>query len=268
MKLYFFNTILGILAFIVLILPFTGKVHDSRRKWLKGFTIRGWVVCVAFIASIVVNYLKDLQGDINDAQKIQVVKNEKKQDSAIARKNTDESNAKIITTFTTALAKYGLKYDSSQKVIKKLVLDSSKKIYYNEVKPDIDFNETKLIEYKNDSLKFSFKLICKDAAAEHVYLKSQTMFVEHGRYVKLSPDTMFFPSNIKLSKNSVYLIKRPVVVNLKKIDFEKIYFYMTGSYIFNKITYPVEQLIFYDIQTSECGIPGNKNQIMSLFLKK
>ena len=64
MRPYFYNVILGLLALVVLLLPFTGKVHDGRYKgWIKGFTKRGGIVCIAFLASIGVNYLKDLQAD-------------------------------------------------------------------------------------------------------------------------------------------------------------------------------------------------------------
>jgi hypothetical protein len=127
MKPYLFNIILGFLALIVLLFPFTGKVHDGRFRWFRGFTIKGWIVLAAFIASIAVNYFKDQQADKDDSEKLRLAKIEKRQDDSISRKRNYESNAKIVTTFAEALAKHGLKYDSAEKAIQKLVQDSSKK---------------------------------------------------------------------------------------------------------------------------------------------
>lgn len=80
MKPYLYNAILGFLSLVVLILPFTGKVHNNSRKWLSGFTVRGGIVCAAFISTIFVNYLKDIQTDKDDLAKAVAAKVEKRKD--------------------------------------------------------------------------------------------------------------------------------------------------------------------------------------------
>jgi hypothetical protein len=88
------------------------------------------------------------------------------------------------------------------------------------------------------------------------------MYLRNNNYLKIPISKGFFPHNVKLSKNSVYLINGPVMVNIPKLDFAKIYFLITGSYTFNNQNYSIEQLIYYNFRTSESGIPGNKEEIM------
>jgi len=126
MKPYLFNTILGILGFIMVILPFTGKIHDGRRRWLRGLTTRGWIICMAFFATIIVTYLKDLQADKDEASKIQQAEIDKHKDDSISRRWNDERNAETVRAFTLTLAKYGMKYDSAENVIKKITQHPSK----------------------------------------------------------------------------------------------------------------------------------------------
>ncbi|NHA06977.1 hypothetical protein G7092_24470 [Mucilaginibacter sp. HC2] len=269
MKPYIYNLILAILAGTALIVPFTGKVHDARNKWYRKFTFRGWILFSAVVGSVIVTFLKDDHADRIEIAKNKLAETEKRKNDSIARKINNESNASIVTAFTNALAKHGLKYDSVEKVIQKLVKDSinKKTIIVSTIKPDIDINETRYLGYKNDSLSFSFQLVCKEAAAEEVNIKSQTILKRGSSYERLSVDKAFFPPNVKLSKNSVYLIRRPVVVNLRKLDLDYIYFHVTGYYFYDNVKYPIDQLIYYNFKTLESGIPGNKEEIINLFLK-
>lgn len=118
-----YNIILGFLALFILIVPFTGKVYDGMYKALKGLTIRGWLVTVAFLFSILFNYFKDRQVEKEDAKKSKIAKVETARLDSLARKKMDESNKMIINTFTRALAIHGLKYDSVEKVIQKMIKD-------------------------------------------------------------------------------------------------------------------------------------------------
>jgi hypothetical protein len=199
MKAYIFNVILGFLALAVLLLPFTGKVHDGRFRWFKGFTKRGWVVLIAFVVSIVVNYLKDMQADKDEATRIEIAKVEKKKDDSISRKRNDESNSIIVNTFTDALAKHGLKYDSAEKVIQKLVKDSSKKeikyTYGNH--PELAIYNIELTKSTNDSLIFKVTFYTKQAAAYNTTVKSYLIFEPMGKSLYFIPQT----DNVALVKN-------------------------------------------------------------------
>ena len=178
MKQYFFNTILAILGFLIVIVPFTGKVHDGRRKWFKGFTYKGWIICIAFLLSVIVGYFKDLQADAEISNKDNQQKIDKRKDDSIARRRNDESNAKIVRTFTLALVHYGLKYDSAEEVIKKLVKDSSKretKIYYGN-HPELEVYNISIKKRTSDSLQFRITFITKQAAAYHTTAKVYIVF--------------------------------------------------------------------------------------------
>lgn len=172
MKPYIYNLILGFLALVVVIIPFTGEVYSRKASLIKSFTARGWTVLFAFIISILVNYFKDLQVDKDDKAKDRVTKSEKHKDDPISRKRNDESNAKIVNTFTSSLAKYNLRYDSTQNQVLRFVRDSAKKNIrvINRNNPEFDIIDINLKSIKNDTATFSIGTICKQAAGYKINL--------------------------------------------------------------------------------------------------
>ncbi len=87
---------------------------------------------------IFIQYKMDENDKITKANK--ATEQQNKRDS-IADIRLEKNRDQIITTFAESLAKYGLKYDSTQKVITKLILDSTKRTttIINRNEPAIDF---------------------------------------------------------------------------------------------------------------------------------
>ena len=183
MGLSLYNIILGFLALFVLLVPFTGKVYDGRYRAIKGLTIRGWLVAVAFLFSILFNYFKDRQVIKEDAKKSRIAEVEKERADSLAKERMNESNKMIINTFTHALATHGLKYDSVEKVIQKMIKDSSKKetniIYGNH--PELVVDKIELYDANDKSLHFKISYISHYSTSYHVNIKVYAMVIIKGK---------------------------------------------------------------------------------------
>lgn len=116
-----YNSILLVLGSATVIIPFTGKVYDGRRKWYKRFTVKGWIVIITFILSLTCSIAKDRETQNEEDLKVGIAKIEKRKDDSISRLANENSTAKVIGTFTTSLARYGLKYDSTTNEIQKSI---------------------------------------------------------------------------------------------------------------------------------------------------
>ncbi|WP_183574343.1 hypothetical protein HDF18_02865 [Mucilaginibacter sp. X5P1] len=256
MRPYFYNAVLGLLALVVLLFPFTGKVHDGRHKgWIKGFTKRGWIVCIAFLASIGVNYLKDLQADKDDYSKIQATKTEKRKDDSIAWKRNDESNAKIVSTFTNALAKYNLKYDSAQKVVLKQVRDSARKVITitREEEPNLVLSAIVLKNIENGTYHFNITIVSQKAESEHIFVKLFICSEEDDGYHLMNGITDFYAKDGTLGAGEQFSFN----IDLKNTNQLKSFnFLLLGKYkSVNGQTIIVNRIYSYDLSLKNIGIP-------------
>jgi hypothetical protein len=256
MKPSLFNLILTVLAGIVLIVPFTGKVYDGRSKWFKRFTIRGWILCAAVIGSIIVNYYKDEQVETDDLIKADIVKKEKKTDKAMSDKKTNESNAKIVSAFTTALAQYGLKYDSTQKVIQTLVRDSTKKeVKVVNAQPNINVCGISLVNKGTDSCKFKIEICCKYAPSLKTYMKMNIALEKNDGSMflcKVSNQFYLHGSGIPADKKLTYFIDIPDILH----ETARFYFLLLGKYEGeNGYKHILNDYTMYDLSKNGYGIP-------------
>ncbi len=253
MKPYLCNVILGILTSIIVIIPFTGKVHDGRKRWHKRFTFRGWVVVLVFTASIGVNYYKDLQIDKDEAAKIKTAKKEKEHDDSVSRKLNDESNAKIVTSFTDALAKNGLKYDSAEKVIKKLVRDSAKKVVKIGNEPNLMISAIRLLKSENNVYYFNNTITSQNATSEHIYIK-QYIVVEEKKdslFLIQGPGD-FFAKDGSLDNNQPFSYN----VNLTSNNPQVFYFLFIGKYKdIDGRKLKMNKIYTYDFKLNAFGFP-------------
>ena len=138
MKPSYYNVALALLGLFALVLPFTGKVHDGRKVWYKGFTNRGWALIIAGFLGVISSYLKDELTDEIERGKDHIRLTKANNDKFENARTLSQSNANIIKSFTSALAIYGLKYDSSERNIKKILFSGSKKTQYTDSeKPEL-----------------------------------------------------------------------------------------------------------------------------------
>lgn len=181
-----YTLIIGIATGAVLVLPFTGKIYDGRRKLIGKIRQRGWYTIIAFGISVSLGVDKDKQAKKDQSadksrDSIQRLKND-----SINHRFTEESNAKIVNTFATSLAKYGLKYDSAQMIIEKLVKDSSKRTIQiiQRSNPKIEITSIKVDSIKNGNYFLKILLECSSDAAYNIRLKCYTIYkYKNGNYV-------------------------------------------------------------------------------------
>jgi len=242
MRPYLFNTFLGILAFIVLILPFTGKVHDARSIWYKRLTVRGWIVCLAFIGSIVLGYFKDLQNETDEHAKTQ---------SAIIQKHKDDSiNKKYNLDIVAALARNGYEYDSTQKKILKAVRDSAKKIIERTtpVNPSLDICDIK------DTSKFLVNICASKSTAYNIRLKCYQAFMLNGTYFFVNSETPYF-----FARNGTLAVDKKFTGELNFTNLNShtqyVFFLFTGVYTNeeNK-SFLLNNIYEYDFQKKNWGM--------------
>jgi|ERR1035437_1143514 hypothetical protein len=151
MSTLFIIIVLNFVTFSIAFITATNKISDNRKNKLKWLNNRGWLVVICGVILIVLpalQYWLNLQADQKKEKYIQLEQNKK---DSITNATNEANKNKIIITFTEALRKYGLKYDSSQKVIAKLVRDSANKIttIINANEPDLDFCPGKGIQLTN-----------------------------------------------------------------------------------------------------------------------
>ncbi|WP_316811344.1 hypothetical protein [Pedobacter heparinus] len=263
-----FNIILGGLALVILILPFTGKFHDGRRKWFKGFTTIGWIVFTAFLLTILVTYLKDLQSVKEDKLRLEAAKKDLEVRDSISRDREEKNNLEVIT----ALAKYNLDYDSKQKAIIKLIRDSAKQVFNvkSDIQPVLDIADIILdsTAYPNYYIKIALR--CTKASAYNISIK---MYV-----ISETKNGLYFFSSI----NSNYLIKNtdlqvekirttpPIKFSETDKSIKRFHFLYVGSYQnLEGKKIPFNELLNYSFERRRMGfLPEPYNsKILEAFLK-
>jgi hypothetical protein len=252
MKPYIYNIILGLLTLLVLILPFIGKVHDGRHKgWLKGFTKRGWIVCIAFIATIIVNILKDLQNDRSELAKEATAKIQKKKDDSAFQKRSDATAATIVHSVTIALAQYGLKYDSDEKVIQKIVRDSSRRTI-NKAQPNLVLSSIIIKTIENNLYHFNLTILSQNAVSEHINVKQYIAVEEQSDTYLLNGPGDFFARDGGLDANQSFSYN----VDLTCIKPKVFYFLILGSYKNDDgKKFKIGRIYSYDMSLNAFGYP-------------
>lgn len=237
----FLNIIIGIATATIGVLAFVNEFPDRRyTKHIKSLEFKLIVFVLATITLIWATVQKDSNTETESIKdKLQAKTDQSKRDLA-NRMLTDQSNAKIVNTFTEALAKYNLKYDSSQKTILKSIRDSSKSTY-----PDVDICNIKLTRNRNDSLSFELSLCCTKATAYNINIKTLSIAeTEDGAFLLVvGNENLFETHRLGVDKFMVAYLsgKFPKVTNF--------YWLLKGTYrsINNKI-FPYENIFVYGIK--------------------
>lgn len=122
------NILISISASIIGILAFADEIAKFRSlKFIKSLRFKILIFLFASILGVWASVKKDSNTDLqNKIEKNKAIIEQLKRDST-NRVYTNESNSKIVMSFTEGLAKYGLKFDAAQQRIEKLVRDSTKR---------------------------------------------------------------------------------------------------------------------------------------------
>ena len=130
-------TIVTALASLSSFLSSTGKMADNRSRGIKSLTKRGRITVGLNVALVVVSimqyFVNKHESDIKEAEnhRSQAVRDsilKHQYDSTLTelKRKFDTTNINTITAFTGTLARYGLRADSANNRIVRIVRDSSK----------------------------------------------------------------------------------------------------------------------------------------------
>jgi hypothetical protein len=237
MKLFLTIAIAILQAFIVII-PLKGKLSDNRRKFPYNFTWKGYFLITSCILTIICTVFVLLMADkdeelsrINLTSQLRVrdsiYQNQIREAATKYEDKLDRSDKNIIEL----LAKYGLRYDSAQKAIAKLVKDSStKKItIIQENNPTISLcidKGIKVLKNQNDSLQLQF-WFCYTHSPANISFDLRTLIVSNGKWeevgnrINLVNRKESLDIDGSLEGNRLFISNSP---------YSKFYFYLIGNY--------------------------------------
>jgi hypothetical protein len=251
---------INIAAAIITFISSSGKIVDRRRRGLNIIRRGGWILIGCFVATIGLTLFQYYETEKQNRNKeLQTILDQNRRDS-IANKRNQENTDHVVNTFSGALAKYGLKYDSSQKVIEKLVRDSSKMnvtiIDQNDPIISVCSSETsiKLKEANGDTLVFVISL-CYENSPIKINANLIAIGSVDGKFKNYGILEKFFKS--KELKGAGALESGEVVVqNGSRANI--IFFYLYGQYknLKNTRTYQIDNVSAFNLRERKVGVPG------------
>lgn len=195
----FLTILIALMQAFIVIIPLRGKLSDNRFNFPKSFTKLGyWLIacCVITILSTVGLFFLS-EKEENESRKS--LSTQLAQRDSIHQMNIDNANVRYVHTLDSSnketirlLAEYGLQYDSSQKVIEKLVRDSSKRNLTIVENPELSFCASDGINdvtFRNDTLFLKVNLCSAKSISRIDSLKITTLVCD-GDYNGLIPGSL------------------------------------------------------------------------------
>ena len=237
----------------IAIIPINGDLKNEER-FPKNFTVRGWllILCCA-ITTICTIFLFIKSDSDDDDNKIELQTGLKVRDS-VNQLKIDKANEEYVikldknnTNTIELLAKYGLKVDSAQLRIAKLVQDSARvvKKYYNTEDPIFSLCNVTIVSQKNDSISLKHYYCSEDATSYSIdftldifCITTKNEFIEIWKNKRIvQPNTI-----IKKDKDQNIRMTLPWIPNAKQYIFN-----IKGSYKkFDGKIIPLDEITAYD----------------------
>ena len=261
MKIILF-LIIGILQSLITIIPTKGKVSDNRNRFYK-FTNLGWKLVLCIIISLTCTFILFCITEEESNRKEKLHETKELQASKDYSKLLDSTNKKNLIIYTEVLAKYGLKYDSSQNIIAKLVKDSTKKV-------------VTIINGEDPVL-----MLCSGIGIDDVYNRSDTLFLKinlcsdksTSKVIELKVTTLGSMSDYRdISQNDFKLLGKDKIIqknsyiesnSISGIEmnyspvpiFNMIYIRIYGSFskVDNSKTTLIDRIYGYDLKNRKFG---------------
>ena len=245
------NILIGIATATIGILAFVNEFPDKGFFGvLKSITFKLILFIICSIVIICATIQKDSNADRQTLRDKLGAKNEQHRRDLDNRKLTDQSNSKIVNTFTSALAKYGLKYDSSQKAVIKFVRDSAKII--NKNNPELNICDIHTDNPK-DTIAIHFTFCSQESTAYNVHIVLYSIIENNNSFELISSDKLYNGSQIGINLRStiekLYWDKRIMASN-------NLYFLFTGYFTDSsgKI-YKYHEMSMYIASLKKTGMP-------------
>ncbi|HKB43048.1 MAG TPA: hypothetical protein VKC90_01615 [Chitinophagaceae bacterium] len=243
------------------------EIFKQSNSWKLSF--RGWAFLISIILTAVFAYIQQknqVKVETRAERKIELrdslAKVEQNKRDSIAEVKRQESNNQIVSSFGQGLAKYGLKYDSSQKIIEKLIKDSTKRTITILNRPDPYFDlcvDSGIIlrGKQNDYYSFEMKYCSSNADSKDINFKIYTVFGDKQNNLILIDVSQPLANNLKLQGNTV--LPHGFKIRVSSLT-KQIYFLLKGKY-FNSDkskSFDINVIYSYNIESNSIGLLSNE----------
>jgi hypothetical protein len=253
------TVIIAAMQFLIVIIPLKGKMTDGRLNF-PHLTKKGKYLVTCCIATLIASIWLFIRIDNDENESQQKFENDLKIE---LKKANDSYNSKMdLSNKNTIeiLAKYGLKVDSSQKRIEKLVKDSTNIVtkIYNSEDPDFGMYNIETIKRTTDTLKIKLIFSSNDATSYKVNFKMDIAVIDlKGKLKVILRNFNTLAPNVTMNKNKGLSHE----VSFSNPNYHSIIFRLKGDYYkFDHKRIILDKLYSYEINkpTPTFGIPNNK----------
>ncbi|EJL64757.1 hypothetical protein [Flavobacterium sp. CF136] len=268
MKL-FLTIIIAAMQFLIVILPLKGKMSDENLRF-PHLTGKGKLLVLCCIITLIATVW--LYSKVENDENTSRLKFERELKIELKKAN-DSYTTKIDSSNKTTieiLAKYGLKVDSAQTRIEKLVKDSTNVVtkIYNSEDPEFAMYKIETIKRTADTLKIKIFFTSNDATSYKVNFKMDIAILDlKGKLKMLVKDFNMLAPNLTLSKDKTISYD----IDFPKPNYHSIVFRMKGTYYkFDNKKFNLDRLYSYEInkETPTFGVPSSlRNDEMKAFFQ-
>lgn len=269
MKL-FLTIIISAMQVLIVIVPLK-KEQASKKYGLLNLSKRVYFVAVccliAFACTIVLYNLVD--------NEVQASKSKFEND---LRSELQKANEKYVSKLDSnklqtieVLAKYGLKVDSAQTRIEKLVKDSANRVtkIYNSEDPDFSMYSIETVKQNRDTLTLKISYSSSDATSYAVNFIVDVLYIDTDNHFR------FFEKNYTPLAPNLILNKDKVIsmdlIFVSPPETDNIIFHVKGSYFkFDKKKIILDKFYSYQISEAKFGTMGPqkynefKNEVLNV----
>ena len=265
---YVYTSLIVLFTTVAALIPLTGaKLRDGRghgRKWYKGYTNFGRLVLLLSIIAAILTFVKDYASEkaTRSAEHDAKVEAEaiRVKTEYLADIRTDSSNKNIVTSFANALAKFGLKYDSSANAVIKILdtLKVNQKIVYG-ADPIVTINS---IKQEKDSIGMSNYRIELTVANQ----PAVNCIIDVRAITQSKTGKLYLDKEVRLIDNQVIPLNMTTSNNIlvdKYDSSEKTYFIVFGNYKNSKKQeFPIKE--YFSYTKGQNGFGGTSSALRNL----
>ncbi|MFN4249294.1 MAG: hypothetical protein ACK4EY_16320 [Flavipsychrobacter sp.] len=258
---------IAVLQAFILIIPISGKLSDNRRNFPNNYTKRGWFLIACSVTTIgLIWWIFSITENEEITARNNLNSQLANRDSVNSRK-LDSSNRNTVKL----LAEYGLKVDSANKVLVKVIRDSSKRVVIENIDPVLSVCDIHLTGNVLDTITIKITFCSNDASSSDykilTHIIATDSFTNNSKLVYISRKYFLEPVSRISSNNNFY--------NLfdfyNRSEFSLLYFYVTGTYSNgdNSKQYSINDVYYIDLNKNRNGLlSGDSRKRIISFVKK
>lgn len=243
------------------------KPLDKRRKGLKIITKYGWIIIIINLVIIVLSVIqfslnekeiaeKDKQATTNQKKRDLILKSNYDSSLDVLKKKFDTTNIKTVEVVAQTLGKYGFLFDSSQKMLIKIIKDSSKIRVIEKEDPIFSIcaiDGIKLIQNQKGIIEVTISL-CSDEAGSTAFDISGNFLISDA----LASTKFIYLGDLQIERNFVISQKISKKLFFKftgDFNSKMLYIYLNGTYknLDKTKTYSINTVYYLNTNSGSIG---------------